>query len=204
VVDGHSTDGSPAIATAYSEVRLIEQIGRGVADAYNTGVAAAAGDLVAFLSCDDLWTADKLSVQVAYLRDHPEVQYCVAHVEFFLEPGSRPPPGFKPELLVGGHVGFIMETLLARRTVFTTVGGFDPALAVSNDTDWFARAKDAGVPMAVVPRVLLKKRLHGGNLTSNVGLVQRELMEVIKRSLSRRRGAARGQTGGAPDGRPDA
>jgi glycosyltransferase involved in cell wall biosynthesis len=188
VVDGQSTDSTPAIATSFPEVRLIPQTGRGVADAYNVGVEAARGELVAFLSHDDLWTPDKLSVQAEHLRAHPDIQYCVARVKFFLEDGSSPPPGFKRHLLVGDHVGFIMETLMARRSVLRAVGGFDPALSVANDTDWFARAKDAEVPMAVIPKVLLMKRLHGTNLTGNSLVVQRELMEVVKQSLKRQRG----------------
>jgi hypothetical protein len=109
-------------------------------------------------------------------------------VRFLLEKGCSPPPGFKRHLLVGDHVGFIMETLVARRSVLRAVGGFDPALSVANDTDWFARAKDAEVPMAVIPKVLLMKRLHGTNLTGNSLVVQRELMEVVKQSLKRQRG----------------
>jgi glycosyltransferase involved in cell wall biosynthesis len=188
VVDGQSTDSTPAIATSVPAVRLIPQTGRGVADAYNVGIEAARGELVAFLSHDDLWTPDKLSVQVEYLCAHPDIQYCVARVRFLLEKGCSPPPGFKRHLLVGDHVGFIMETLVARRTVFRAVGGFDPARSVGEDTDWFARAKDAGVPMAVIPKVLLTKRLHETNLTGNTLLVQRELMEVIKQSVKRQRG----------------
>jgi glycosyltransferase involved in cell wall biosynthesis len=202
VVDGHSSDSTRAIAASYPDVRLIAQAGRGVADAYNVGIAAARGELIAFLSHDDLWTEDKLATQVRYLREHPDVQYCVARVKFFLESGSSPPPGFKPELLTGDHVGYVMETLVARREVFRTVGGFDGALSVSNDTDWFARAKDAGVAMAVVPRVLLMKRLHGENLTGNAGVVQRELMDVIKHSLRRQRAGRRDEGPGPGESGP--
>ena len=33
------------------------------------------------------------SVEMRYLREHPDVQYCVARVKFFLESGSSPPMG---------------------------------------------------------------------------------------------------------------
>ena len=187
VVDGQSTDATPAIAVSFPDVRLIAQTGRGVADAYNVGIAAARGELVAFLSHDDLWTPDKVSAQVEYLRAHPDIQYCVGRVKFFLEAGCSPPPGFKRDLLVGDHVGFIMETLMARRSVFRALGGFDPTLSVANDTDWFARAKDAGVLMAVIPKLLVLKRLHGTNLTGNTVVLREEVLEIVTHSLKRQR-----------------
>ena len=193
VVDGQSTDRTAEIATSFPEVRLTRQTGRGIADAYNQGITSAQGEIIAFLSHDDLWTPDKLSTQVQYLTEHPETQYCVARVKFFLEEGASVPPGFKRELLEGDHVGFIMETLVARKSLFTTFGMLDARLSISNDTDWFARAKDARIPMAVIPRVLLQKRIHGTNTASNVDVVNKELLEVIKQSLRRRKNQQSGQ-----------
>src|SRR5262249_34206604 len=85
VGDGQSTDSTVAVAARFPDVRLILQEGRGVADAYNVGIAAARGELVAFLSHDDLWTPDKVSTQVALLQAQPAIQYCVARAKFFLE-----------------------------------------------------------------------------------------------------------------------
>ncbi len=187
VVDGQSTDRTAEIAASYADVRLIRQEGRGVADAYNLGIASSKGEMIAFLSHDDLWTSDKLETQVAFLVGHPDVQYCVARVKFFLEEGAAVPPGFKRELLEGDHVGFIMETLVARKSLFLTFGSLDPRLSIANDTDWFARAKDAHIPMAVIPQVLLHKRIHGTNTASDAKVVNRELLDVIKQSLRRQK-----------------
>src|SRR5262249_47540138 len=118
VVDGQSTDSTVAVAARFPDVRLIHQEGRGVAGAYDVGIAAARGELVAFLSHDDLWTPDKVSTQVSLLQAQPAIQYCVARARFFLEEGAALPRGFKRELLAGDHVGFIMETLMARKSVF--------------------------------------------------------------------------------------
>jgi glycosyltransferase involved in cell wall biosynthesis len=187
VVDGHSTDRTAEIAQAYDLVRYILQQGQGLADAYNCGVASARGELIAFLSYDDLWTPGKLSAQVAYMQEHPDVGYTVARVRFFLEPGCDVPAGFRPELLEGDHMGRVMENLVAWRWVFGAVGGFNTSLRISEDVDWFLRASDRGVPMAVIPKVLLHKRVHDANMSLFEPSKSLDLLAAVKASVDRKR-----------------
>jgi glycosyltransferase involved in cell wall biosynthesis len=187
VVDGHSTDRTAAIAGSYPKVTVVHQAGTGTADAYNLGIASAAGEFVAFLSHDDRWEPRKLSTQVGYLSAHPEVQYTLSRMRFFLEPGCPMPAGFRPELLHGSHEGHMMETLVARRTVFESVGPFNPALAPTDDVDWFARAGDLAVPMAVLPDVLLARRVHDENLTWTSPAVHGNLLKILRASVRRKR-----------------
>lgn len=186
VVDGQSTDNTAAIAQSFARVQYIWQMGQGIADAYNLGLAAAQGSLIAFLSHDDLWTPDKLRMQVGYMQSHPNILYTIARVHFFLEPGHQPPPGFRCNLLDGDHVGRIMETLVARRAVFDMVGPFDTTIAIANDADWFARAQDMAIPMAVLPQVLLHKRIHATNLSLHTAANTRDLLVALRRSAARK------------------
>jgi glycosyltransferase involved in cell wall biosynthesis len=187
LVDGHSTDRTAEIARAYSQVRYIAQENHGVADANNVGITAAEGEFVAFLSHDDLWTPEKLSSQIAYMLDHPEAQYAVAQVRFFLEPGCALPPGFRPQLLEREPVAYIMETLLARRSVFARVGSFDPRLTSGEDVDWFCRAKDQKVPYGIIQRVLVHKRVHDANVSLTDSATSQILLKVLRQSIARKR-----------------
>jgi glycosyltransferase involved in cell wall biosynthesis len=191
LVDGESTDSTVPIACRYEKVRVITQPGKGIANAYNSGISAATGDMVAFLSHDDLWTPDKLSLQTRALLDAPELGYVTALAKFFIEEGSEVPYGFRRELLQGSHVAHIMETLMARRETFSTVGPFDESLSTAEDVDWFSRAKDKAVPSAVVPHALLKKRIHGNNISLNVDANNRNLMQAIRQSVLRKRQEAK-------------
>ena len=67
LIAGHSTDATRRIACGFPKVQYFLQGGDGIPDAYNQGVNLAKGELVAFLSSDDLWTPEKLEVQVRYL-----------------------------------------------------------------------------------------------------------------------------------------
>lgn len=187
VVDGQSVDNTAKIAKSFKAVHYMYQVNKGVADAYNIGIEAARGESIAFLSHDDVWTPDKLSIQVNYMVNHLEIQYTIARVKFFLEPGCPIPPGFRQELLENDHVGRIMETLVARKPLFDVIGKFDPDLTISEDVDWFARASDANVPMAVIPKVLLLKRVHDANLSLNAWLGHQDLLKALKKSIERKR-----------------
>lgn len=187
VVDGQSTDSTAAIAKSYPSIRYILQTGRGIADAYNMGVEAVKGEIIAFLSHDDIWSPHKLEIQVNYLLKYPEIQYVVAKIKLFLEPGHSIPPGFRPELLNGIHTGICMETLVVRRELFDIIGKFDVGFKTGEDTDWFARAIDSGIPMAIVPEVLLFKRVHDQNLSLNVKDNNKLLLKAMRQSIRRKR-----------------
>jgi glycosyltransferase involved in cell wall biosynthesis len=184
VVDGQSTDNTAAIAKSFQSVRYLSQMGQGIADAYNTGIDAAQGDFIAFLSHDDLWTPNKLSVQMDFMLCHPEIQYTIAKAKFFLEKGHSIPPTFKSELLKGEHVARIMETLVVRKTLFDQIGKFDPELTVAEDVDWYARTNDHNVQMSIIPTVLLYKRVHNTNISLNTS--NQYLLKALRRSIKRK------------------
>jgi len=186
-VDGGSVDGTAEIIRSFPSVRHIHQEGRGLADAWNTGIRASGGEFIAFLDSDDVWAPEKLERQVACLVDNPDVQYTIARVKFFLESGFSVPEGFKKNLFEGDHVGRIPGTLLVRRSLFDRVGLFDVNLTIAADVDWFARVKDDRTEMLILPDLLLFKRIHGTNLSSNAEKNSRELLCLLKRSIDRRK-----------------
>jgi glycosyltransferase involved in cell wall biosynthesis len=192
VVDGDSSDRSREIAGAVPGVRVVRQAGRGIANAYNEGIAAARGELLAFLSHDDLWAPDKLERQAGLMAARPELEYTIAMARYFLEDGCAPPPGFRRDLLDRDVVGCMMETLVARRAVFDRVGRFDESFEIGEDADWYARAKDHGAVSAVVPDVLLRKRVHGVNLSLNSPTDYACLLRALRGSIGRKRAAAAG------------
>jgi Predicted glycosyltransferases len=187
VVDDGSVDDSGVIAQSFPEVRYIRQENQGVAAARNHGIETARGEFYAFLDQDDLWTPEKLTVQISYLLNDPDLGYALSQQQFFLEPGATLPIWFRKELLATVHTGWILGTLVVRRTTFEQVGNFDCRYAAANDSEWFFRAKAAGIPMRVVPELLLLKRIHEANDSARAKEILSELLKVVKTSLDRQR-----------------
>ncbi|HEY9693249.1 MAG TPA: glycosyltransferase [Oculatellaceae cyanobacterium] len=186
VVDDGSIDATQAIANSFPGVSLIQEAGNGVANARNVGIDAANGEFIAFLSHDDLWTINKLSTQVNYLLQHSEIQYTIAKIKFFLEPGYSIPPTFKPQLLSQEPVGYIPETLVAKKSLFAAIGKFDTSLSVAEDVDWFSRASDYQITKAIIPQVLLYKRIHDANTSLTSQISDQNLLRVMRRSIKRK------------------
>jgi glycosyltransferase involved in cell wall biosynthesis len=187
VVDGRSTDNTVAVASGFSGVRVVHQENDGIADAYNLGIESAGNEIVAFLSCDDEWTPDKLRLQVGCLQETPELLFTIARIKYILQDKSFIPPGFRRELLRGDHAAPIMETLVARKEAFDLAGLFNTSLPVGEDADWFARAFDAGILMKTVQKVLLRKYVHEGNHSLNMPEGNRYLLQVLRESIRRKR-----------------
>jgi glycosyltransferase involved in cell wall biosynthesis len=195
VVDDGSTDGTAGVATSYgSRVRYIDQQNAGPAAARNRGLEAATGDFVAFLDADDLWSPDKLAVQLGRFAERPDLGYCVAHVQNFWEPElQHEAEAYQDQARAQPMAGYVTGTLMAPRSVFQTVGSFDASLGHGDAADWFLRADAQGAAKELLPDVLLFRRLHPANRSRNFAEDSRgEFLRLLKARLDRRRHQAGG------------
>jgi glycosyltransferase involved in cell wall biosynthesis len=190
VVDDGSSDRTPEVARGYEpEITYLHQEQAGPAAARNAGLAAAAGEFIAFLDADDKWRSEKLERQLLRFGTQPDLGVCVTLVQNFWEsemaeeaarfsdhPRSRPMPGYST------------VTMLTRREVFEAVGAFNAALAHGDSAEWFLRCEEAGVMTDLMPEVLVDRRLHRDNRSRRRASASRdEFLDLLKSSLDRRR-----------------
>jgi glycosyltransferase involved in cell wall biosynthesis len=187
VVDDGSVDGTAAIARSREEVRYIHQTNQGHPAALNAGLTVAGGDLIAFLDADDQWTPNKLTVQIDHLLAHPEVMICLAHTRNVLEPGVEQPEFRTRDLLLDEAVLLALGATVVRRAVFERISVFDTQYGHAKDVDWFVRAREAGIEMAIVPQTLLLRRLHADNRSYRTRARTAEFLRVVKAAIERRR-----------------
>lgn len=189
VIDDHSTDRSAEIAMCRAGVRFLSNPGRGVGCAWNAGIASSSGDLIAFLAQDDVWLPGKLARQVAFMQKQPGVDYSLTRNHTFLEPGDTPPAGCRTERLGLDSFSLLIEALMVRRSVFDRIGGFNEKLTSAQDMDWFARASDAGLVMARMEDVLVRRRVHGGNATFDPKMAREgnaNILRIARASILRK------------------
>jgi len=190
VVDDGSTDATAAVAARHGEaIRYLHQSNAGPAAARNLGIAAAQGELVAFLDADDLWHRDKLARQSARFRARPELEICLTHIQsFWVADLASEEERLRDHPLARAMPGYTAQTLVARRSGFDRIGALDPAMRHKDIVDWLIRAARWQAVVEVLPDVLVYRRIHQANLSrQRHGEDSVELLRLAKLLLDRRR-----------------
>lgn len=188
VVDDGSTDNSVVIAQGYvPQVRFWHQSNLGPAAARNAGIRMSTGGLLVFLDADDLWPPDKLARQVGALQKDPDLEAVLGHIEDFISPDISDEMARRLRAMKTAHPGYHAGTLLVRRSVFLSIGYLDEDLQFGEFIDWWARAMDAGLTYAMLPGVVMRRRLHGDNHTLRHRTHTRDYLRVARAALERRR-----------------
>ena len=190
VVDDGSADGTTAVLSRYARrIRVERQNNRGPAAARNAGLRVATSPFLAFLDADDLWLEGKLTQQLAVLVARPSLGFCLSGIENFWEPElGEIPEAVRNSPASGPRPGYYLQTMLAHRGVFETVGFLDESLRNGEDLDWFVRAAEKQVQFEILPPVLVRRRIHGANLTGLGGGNPRLHLAILRESIQRRRG----------------
>jgi glycosyltransferase involved in cell wall biosynthesis len=182
IVNDGSTDDSPARLAelrATSElVRSVSIANSGLPAARNHAMGLASGDFIAFLDGDDLWEPTKLEQQMP-LFDDPAVGLVYSDfIDFFRNPindgltlkvralNSTGEDLIRQYFVKDGPI--IPSSVVIRRSVLETVGGFDVKYRIGEDTDFFMRVALAGFAFRHVAGAFIAKRRHENNITRNL------------------------------------
>ncbi|MGE0725828.1 MAG: glycosyltransferase family 2 protein [Alphaproteobacteria bacterium] len=191
VVDDGSADDGPAIAAGHPlRPRVVRQPARGTAAARNRGVRESRADLIAFLDADDLWLPQHLAVLSSALAAAPEAAIAFGHIEQFASPELGADAAARMIVPTGAQPGFSTQAMLARRTVFETVGPFDEGIRAGYFIDWFMRGQERGLRHFLVPEVVARRRHHAGNIGRIRPDYRADYLRVVRAALQRRRTGA--------------
>jgi len=191
VVDDGSTDATPAVAAALREVEgapvdYIRQDNAGPAAAINRGVALVETSLIALQSSDDIWVPEKTAWQMAAMDGGAELVF--GHMQNFISPELDPmikanlhcPPEPMP--------GHNTATLFTSTKTFRAIGPFNENFRIGEFFEWYGRAADHGLKIAMLPQVVTMRRLHGANHSLSRKTEAVGYAHVLKAILDRRRG----------------
>jgi glycosyltransferase involved in cell wall biosynthesis len=160
VVDDGSTDTTAAIAAGFAAVTVLRRPHSGIGASRNAGLAAAAGEYVAFLDADDRWLPRKLARQLAAFADDPAREAVFTRFDEFADATHPPPPGARHPRR--GQDAALPSTLLLPRRIATRIGPFAEG-ANTDWIDWLARLRAQRTREHVVPEVLVHRRIHDRN-----------------------------------------
>lgn len=195
VVDDGSTEPIAEHAARHStRPTIIRQSNQGPAAARNRGLAAAAGELVAFLDSDDLWCPEKLERFVGLLRGSNGASIFYGPMQPIAADGRMVDGRTKP-----CHAGWITEplfcssfihvpTVVCRRALLLAEGGFNPDLPVCEDYELWLRLS-VRQAFGLVEEPLALRRLHPDRLSKqcmsrNLAVKARMLLHFYDSNLA--------------------
>jgi len=195
VVDDGSTDGTPAaveetLENATAPVRFIRTERRGVAAARNLGVEAAAAPWIGFLDSDDLWKPEKLSRQLAHLRDHREYRISQCN-ELWIRNRRRVNPGLRHLKRAGDIFVESLRTCLIspsavimQTDLFRDLGGFDETMTAAEDYDLWLRILLRDEAGLLEETLVTRRAGHGDQLSATVPAIDRFRILALAKLLA--------------------
>jgi hypothetical protein len=174
-IDDGSTDHSQRILEGFaardSRVLVISRENRGLAATLNEGITIATGALVAIMNADDIALTERLAKQTAFLDRHPHVAAVGSQTMFFADHAVAAPATSLPQSPQAVRAFLAKASPLAhpavmfRRQAAVAAGLYRPQIAPAEDYDLWLRLADRA-DLANLPEVLLRYRLHAGQMTA--------------------------------------
>ncbi|MBQ6575111.1 MAG: glycosyltransferase family 2 protein [Lachnospiraceae bacterium] len=156
LVDDGSIDNSREVIEGFSsdKVKLYSnEHKKGAAGARNTGIEKARGRYIAFIDADDLWDADKLALQIAFMKEK-DAAFSFTGYEFADEGGR----GLGRIVHVPETIGY--REALKNTTIFTSTVMFDMTKLDKSDIMMpYVKSEDT----ATWWKVLKKEKAYGLN-----------------------------------------
>lgn len=145
---------------------LRHEVNKNGAAARNTGIKVSTGDYIAFLDDDDIFLAQKIEKQVAFLNNHPDVSAVYCHAKR----GNVDCPkdqfcGDCSRNILMLQSNFYTPSLMFRRESLLSINGFDESFRRHQDYELLLRFFEAGYKIACLPEVLIEIGKNEGENT---------------------------------------
>lgn len=167
VLDDGSTDHTRDVLSRYGDEVVWEtHPNMGQAETLNKGWRRSGGDVLGYLSSDDLLEPLAAAEAVRALDAHPNAVAVYCDFDLIDERGARirvkRAEPYDERRMIEDLVCFPGPGAFFRRDAFAATGGWDPALRQVPDFDFWLRISQFG-PFVHIPHVLAKYRIHEGS-----------------------------------------
>jgi glycosyltransferase involved in cell wall biosynthesis len=173
VLDDGSTDDTQSILEGYRCKFFWEKHGNiGQAETLNKGWRISKGDILSYLSADDLLRPNAVSTAVQYLNEYSDIvlTYCDFNL---IDPNSKiirrvSAPNFDYLEMVKRLICQPGPGVFFRKRAFDRTGGWNPEFRQMPDYDYWLRLGLNG-PFKRIPQILASFRIHEKSMTFSKG-----------------------------------
>lgn len=200
VIDDGSTDDTVAVVTEWVERHkdrftsaVVHPLGenKGKSEAVNYGFDHFTGRYVMVFDSDDVLIEDAIEKQVAYFREHPDVD-CLCAGAYLMHGSTRTTEQFHPYRGLGNiddlnrHHGdfflkgnpIISSTVLMKRHVVKETGLLEPLLRITHDWEYWIRVTEKFTFALLNEPVMYYRANADGSISQNKLKLFLEVMTV--------------------------
>jgi glycosyltransferase involved in cell wall biosynthesis len=167
IIDDGSQDhgATVAILHKYSHLHWWSRANKGQYATMNEGMLSAQGEIICFVSADDIVSPDAVKTVVQHMQEHPLLDG-VFGITNYIDKGGNENPYWIPFRMAPikyypyfAHISHC--SLYVKKASLQQHGlSFDPALRFVGDYEWIIRIHKAGLRLGVIRRELSKVRIH--------------------------------------------
>jgi glycosyltransferase involved in cell wall biosynthesis len=192
VIDDGSQDNTigvvKSLVKSEPRLRMVTYENGGVSVARNRGIEIAQGKFISLLDADDLWTPDKLELQLKALKDHPEAGVAYSWTNPVDEQGKILFLGNCP-VYEGNVYGELLQTnflssgsnILARREAIESINGFSTDFATASDWDFYLKLASKW-SFVVIPKYQILYRQRSNSMSSNIESIMQESCAILEKA----------------------
>ncbi|MES2314822.1 MAG: glycosyltransferase family 2 protein [Patescibacteria group bacterium] len=193
IINDGSLDVTEKIVASIKDRRITylkNEKNTGITKALNQGLSSARGEYIVRMDADDISYPARIETLVHFMDVHPEIAIAGSQIQ---EIGSRNAIRKYPQFVTHVHSGMLLKnevessSLIIRKSDLERKSlAYTEKYRYENEYDLYVRAMSAGLCIANVPEVLLKKRIHADQISTYFESRVRgiELMNVQKKYLS--------------------
>lgn len=193
VINDGSLDLTLNVTSSIKDPRLkvFSYKNAGVCMSRNRGIERTCGQFISFLDADDIWTPDKLEMQLKALQANPQASVAYSWVDYIDERGDFVRHGNHITINGDAYEKMLIQNILEngsnpliRRQGLINVGIFNQSLTLAEDWDMWLRLA-ALYDFVTVPYVQILYRTSSSSESTNVLKMEKACLKLIEQAFIR-------------------
>lgn len=195
IYDDASDEATKAVLASYTDDRIIirtNDVNEGLTKNLNKGILEARGKYIARMDADDISYPERLRKCLEYMEKNTHTDI----LGTFVNKGGKVQKSafkltteYRKALCMIENPGPFHPSVMFRKSFFTEKAiRYDELFKKAQDFELWARCLDKGIPLYILPEVLVEYRVHEGQISTSGRSEQDRYADLVKSRMIKKTG----------------